>query len=85
MNPSASGWIKKLLNEVSKAQYVKTEPIEYYHRLKQTGFIYGTNIKVVFDIVEPLEFTEEERCKINFLISLFFHFHLNLRKRMCRE
>jgi hypothetical protein len=72
MNPSASGWIKKLLNEVSKAQYVKTEPIEYYHRLKQTGFIYGTNIKVVFDIVEPLEFTEEERCKINFLISLFF-------------
>ena len=72
MNPSANGWIKKLLNQVSETMYSKTETDEFYNRLKQAGFIYGSNIKVVLDIVKPFDFTEEERCKINLLLTYYF-------------
>jgi hypothetical protein len=72
MNPSANGWIKKLLNEVSETMYSQTETSEFYNRLKQAGFIYGSNVKVVLDIVKPFAFTEEERCKINLLLTYYF-------------
>ena len=72
MNPSASGWIKKLLNQVSETVYSQTEAEAFYNRLKQAGFIYGSNIKVVLDIVKPFDFTEEERCKINLLLTYYF-------------
>ena len=58
MNPSANGWIKKLLNEVSDTMYSQTEISEFYNRLKQAGFIYGSNIKVVLDIVKPFDLNE---------------------------
>ncbi|WP_431158647.1 LETM1-related biofilm-associated protein [Winogradskyella poriferorum] len=72
MNPSASGWIKKLIREVSETQYQETGLTEFYTRLKQTGFIYGSNISVVLDIVKPFDLTEEERCKINLLLTFYF-------------
>jgi len=72
MNPSANGWIKKLLNEVSETMYSQTETSVFYNKLKQAGFIYGSNIKVVLDIVKPFDFTEEERCKINLLLTFYF-------------
>lgn len=72
MNPSASGWIKKLLNLVSETMYSQTETEVFYHKLKQAGFIYGSNIKVVLDIVKPYELSEEERCKINLLLTFYF-------------
>ncbi|MCA0132154.1 LETM1-related biofilm-associated protein [Winogradskyella alexanderae] len=72
MNPSAHGWIKKLIREVSETIYAETELTEFYSKLKQTGFIYGSNIKVVLDIVKPFDFTEEERCKINLLLTYYF-------------
>ena len=72
MNPSANGWVKKLLREVSKTSYSQTETLEFYNRLKQTGFIYGSNVKVVLDIVKPFDFTEEERSKINLLLTYYF-------------
>lgn len=72
MNPSANGWIKKLLDEVSKTTYAETETTLFYDRLKHAGFIYGSNIKVVLDIVKPFDFTEEERCKINLLLTFYF-------------
>ncbi len=74
MNPSANGWIKKLLNEVSETMYSQTETSEFYNKLKQAGFIYGSNVKVVLDIVKPFDFTEEERCKINLLLTYYFIF-----------
>ena len=74
MNPSANGWIKKLLNEVSDTMYSQTETSVFYDKLKQAGFIYGSNIKVVLDIVKPFDFTEEERCKINLLLTYYFIF-----------
>jgi hypothetical protein len=72
MNPSANGWIKKLLNGVSDTMYSQTETTEFYNKLKQAGFIYGSNIKVVLDIVKPFDFTEEEHCKINLLLTYYF-------------
>ena len=72
MNPSANGWIKKLLNEVSETMYSQTETSKFYDKLKQAGFIYGSNIKVVLDIVKPFDLTEEERCKINLLLTYYF-------------
>ncbi|EDP71850.1 hypothetical protein FBALC1_12152 [Flavobacteriales bacterium ALC-1] len=72
MNPSANGWIKKLLKEVSETMYSQIAITEFYSKLKYTGFIYGSNIKVVLDIVKPFDFTEEERCKINLLLTYYF-------------
>ena len=72
MNPSASGWIKKLLVQVSDTSYAQMETFEFYNQLKHTGFIYGSNIKVVLDIVKPFDLTDEERCKINLLLTYYF-------------
>jgi hypothetical protein len=72
MNPSANGWIKKLLNQVSENQYAQTETDVFYNKLKHAGFIYGSNIKVVLDSVKSSDFTEEERCKTNLLLSFYF-------------
>ena len=52
--------------------YSKTETNEFYDKLKHAGFIYGSNIKVVLDVVKPFDFTEEERCKINLLLTYYF-------------
>jgi hypothetical protein len=72
MNPSANGWIKKLLKEVSETMYSQTETSKFYDKLKQAGFIYGSNVKVVLDIVKPFDLSEEERCKINLLLTYYF-------------
>lgn len=72
MNPSASGWIKKLLNQVSESMYSQTEDSVFYRNLKHAGFIYGSNIKVVLDIVKPFDLSEEERCKTNLLLTFYF-------------
>jgi hypothetical protein len=77
MNPSANGWIKKLLDDVSETKYSETDNYEFYERLKQAGFIYGSNIKVILDIVKPFDLTEEERSKINLLLSFYFVFSKN--------
>lgn len=77
MNPSANGWIKKLLDEVSETKYSETDNYQFYERLKQAGFIYGSNIKVILDIVKPFDLTEEERTKINLLLTFYFVFSKN--------
>ena len=77
MNPSASGWIKKLLKEVSDSMCSQIGVSEFYNQLKQAGFIYGSNIKVVLNIVEPADFSEEERCKINLLLTYYFTYKKN--------
>ena len=72
MNPSASGWIKKLLNDEALDDFTKKGPLDYYHALRATGFIYGTNIKLAAEVVQPFELSEEERCKVNLLLSFFY-------------
>ncbi|MBU2920849.1 hypothetical protein KO504_05810 [Winogradskyella psychrotolerans] len=85
MNPSANGWIKKLLNQVSEIVYSQTETDTFYINLKRTGFIYGSNIKVVLDIVKPFELSEEERCKTNLLLTFYYIYNKENPKEQFTE
>ncbi|WP_179333062.1 LETM1-related biofilm-associated protein [Winogradskyella costae] len=85
MNPSANGWIKKLLNLVSETVYSQTDTEVFYINLKRAGFIYGSNIKVVLDIVKPFELSEEERCKINLLLTFYYIYNKENSKEQFTE
>ncbi|QDO94347.1 hypothetical protein FNB79_10370 [Formosa sediminum] len=70
MNPSANGWIKKLIKELS-AHTLQDNPTDYefYKAFRNSGFIYGYNIKVVNDYIINPDLTEEELCKVNLCIA----------------
>lgn len=72
MNPSANGWIKKLLSDISEWDDIQTETTTFYQKLKETGFVYGSNVDVLPDTYKNKDFTDEERCKINLLITFYF-------------
>jgi hypothetical protein len=74
MNPSASGWLKKLLASIEDSDLWDLSPQDFYDRLKATGFIYGSNIYTVEDSLRRLDLSEEERCKVNMIIGLYY-FH----------
>ncbi|MFV0541360.1 MAG: LETM1-related biofilm-associated protein [Aestuariibaculum sp.] len=70
MNPSANGWIKKLLIDISGNDYIKNSDNEiFYTKLRHSGFIYGSNMEIVDHIVDRGDFTEEEICKTNFCLA----------------
>jgi hypothetical protein len=79
MNPSSRGWIKKLLRAISqeKRLTIKTSKA-FYLKLRQSGFIYGSNIHIAKenDTFKTIELTDEERCKVNLLLS-FYNSHHN--------
>ncbi|WP_439152683.1 LETM1-related biofilm-associated protein [Winogradskyella sp.] len=79
MNPSASGWIKKLLKEVADSDIEHVDSIAFYKQLKETGFIYGSNVKVLPYINQSFDFTEEERSKVNVMLC-FYHNHVTITK-----
>ena len=77
MNPSASGWIIKLLKEVSKKDTLyHYEEASFYEALRTCGFIYGSNLDVVANIIDKKDLTEEEICKTNLCLS-FLYIHNN--------
>ncbi|MFI1771625.1 LETM1-related biofilm-associated protein [Thalassobellus citreus] len=75
MNPSAPGWIKKLLKEVSKNDsLLNYNEASFYDDLRSCGFIYGSNLGVIGNIIAKNDLTEEELCKTNLLLA-FLHAH----------
>lgn len=76
MNPSAIGWIKKLLSVLPESSILETDNDGFYKRLKETGFIYGSNVSCVCGVVNDNDFNEEERCKVN-LITAFYYIYTN--------
>lgn len=73
MNPSAAGWIKKLLLLASKKESLMNLSLdEFYSQLKYCGFIYGNNVDSVFQTIEKTDLTSEELSKINLLLA--FHY-----------
>lgn len=73
MNPSADGWIKKLLKEVSKNETYLQLPLNtFYHHLKSCGYIYGNNIGVLNDVFDKEDWTDEELCKVNHILALYY-------------
>ncbi|MCK7591643.1 LETM1-related biofilm-associated protein [Subsaxibacter sp. CAU 1640] len=73
MNPSADGWIKKLLKDVSKNETFLQLPINtFYHHLKLSGYIYGNNVAVVHEVFDKNDWTDEELCKVNHILALLY-------------
>ncbi|TGV00371.1 LETM1-related biofilm-associated protein [Flavivirga rizhaonensis] len=73
MNPSAQGWIKKLLKEIEKKDIIFNFSEEtFYNALRNCGFIYGSNLDIVGSIIDKKDLTEEELCKTNLLLTLFY-------------
>jgi recombinational DNA repair protein (RecF pathway) len=71
MNPSATGWIHKLQNIISSdSKFLNYNRDEFYIHLKRCGFIYGSNIGVVKNIIENNDLTNEELSKINLFLAL---------------
>lgn len=78
MNPSASGWIKKLLKEVSVDETLFNRPLEtFYQDLKHCGFIYGSNVGIVSDAVPKNDLSDEELCKANLILTFFYFYNKN--------
>ena len=72
MNPSSAGWIEKLFKLLSESEPLNTFAEErYYQRLRDSGFIYGTNVSLWVELPMENELTEEEFSKVNLLLSLF--------------
>ncbi|MDO5981780.1 LETM1-related biofilm-associated protein [Flavivirga spongiicola] len=73
MNPSAQGWIKKLLKEIEKKDAIFNFNEEaFYNTLRNCGFIYGSNLGIVGDTINKKDLTEEELCKTNLLLTLLY-------------
>lgn len=73
MNPSANGWIKKLLKLLEENPLWNHDTTNnFYKALRDSGFVYGSNTSVVNNYLESTDYTEEEICKVNFLLA--FHF-----------
>jgi hypothetical protein len=78
MNPSAAGWIKKLLKTVAhKESYFNLSVNELYTELKQCGFIYGNNVEVVHKVIDKNDLTTEELSKVNLLMGFYYFYKLN--------
>ncbi|MDO1501041.1 LETM1-related biofilm-associated protein [Winogradskyella maritima] len=69
MNPSAKGWIKKLLKSIPEDLNTKVSPEVFYNQLKQTGFIFGSNLSIYNNAIDDSDFTEIECCKVNLLLA----------------
>jgi hypothetical protein len=73
MNPSSDGWIKKLLKDVSKNETFLQIPVKnFYDQVKLCGYIYGNNISVLNDVFSKLDWTDEELCKVNHILALYY-------------
>ncbi len=74
MNPSGIGWVKKLLTVLPQSAVLKLNHNAFYNNLKESGFIYGSNVSCLCGLVKDIDFNEEERCKVN-LITAFYYIH----------
>lgn len=73
MNPSAQGWIKKLLQEIAQNDsFLSYTEDNFYSALRATGFIYGSNLDVVGGVIEKKDLTEEELSKTNLFIAFLY-------------
>lgn len=73
MNPSANGWIKKLLKEVAKNNsFLNVESETFYNALRDCGFIYGSSFDIVCNVINNKDFTDEELSKTNLCLALLY-------------
>lgn len=72
MNPSASGWITKLLSEISEhEEFLNQSEDSFYCALKHSGFIYGNNKSSIAGFINAEDLTVEEMSKVNLFLALY--------------
>ena len=77
MNPSGRGWITKLLKLIKSDNPKGFDSLEtLYLKLRDVGFLYGSNVATLNYVKDNSDYTKEERCKINLLIA-FYAAHTN--------
>ena len=82
MNPSASGWITKLLKNLSENQeFINQSEAVLYCSLRDSGFIYGNNRSLIVNFIDSQDLTDEEICKINLFLALYFTHHKSQSKQ----
>ena len=74
MNPSASGWIKKLLTTLPNSSIIEMDKHAFYRELKRSGFIYGSNVSCICSSFNAKDYNEEERSKINLMTASYYIF-----------
>ncbi|MBJ6368568.1 LETM1-related biofilm-associated protein [Snuella sedimenti] len=76
MNPSANGWIKKLLKVIElNDAFLKYPEDRFYNALRTCGFIYGSNLDIVDQVIDKKDLTEDEICKANLCIAFLYTHH----------
>ncbi|WP_242086692.1 LETM1-related biofilm-associated protein [Aestuariivivens sediminis] len=76
MNPSATGWIKKVLKEVThNTAFLNDDEETFYLALRACGFIFGSNLDIVARIFDKKDLSEDELCKVNLLIAFLYTHH----------
>jgi hypothetical protein len=89
MNPSASGWINSYIadNNYGLITYSNKSSEELYKYLKESGFIYGANVKLLVQKDEnQLKLTQEEKAKVNLFAALCIVYYKetgNVNKNDC--
>ena len=82
MNPSSAGWIKKLIKEIDKNNlFLKLDEETFYGALRSCGFIYGSNLDVVAQVIDRDDLTEDELCKTNLCLALYYT-HANSKQNI---
>jgi len=73
MNPSASGWITKLLKKLREnPEFLTQSDVSFYCSLKNAGFIYGNSKSIAVNFVETQDLSDEEMSKMNLFLALYF-------------
>ena len=80
MNPSSTGWLKKLMKFATKNSAKISTLSNLYPSLKSAGFVYGSNISTAIVELNNNDFTQEERCKINFTLALLSVYNCSDKK-----
>ncbi|MCI9844684.1 LETM1-related biofilm-associated protein [Flavobacterium pectinovorum] len=81
INPSAPGWIDKFFNEQKFSEAIPFETADsFYHKVRETGFIYGHIISIDSQIPIPIKgWFKTEISKIALLNTLYHVFCLEKR------
>ncbi len=77
MNPSTTGWIKKILKDLDSDNLHLSEWSldELYIELRRAGFIYGTSINTIIQNNSDIIYSEEEKTKINLFMALMVTYY----------
>lgn len=83
MNPSASGWIKKLQVLLEdKHDIFALNPFAFYDALRTCGFIYGANVNTICKRFSEYKLTEAEICKVNLYIAFSYTYKTYSNSKM---